>query len=220
MKKLLLLGSSCSYPRLADQPITEDALLTGTLEPTNEWYAIAKIAGIKLCQAYRRQHKLDFISAMPTNLFGPGDNFDLESSHVVPALLRKTHEARRNGAGFVEVWGSGAPKREFLYVDDCADALVHLLIHYSGEPHINIGTGQEVTIRELAETIAEVVGYSGEFRYDASKPDGMPRKLLDVTRLRALGWSATTGLHEGLAKTYDWAKIHDWNLSRAEDPGA
>ena len=218
--KLLMLGSSCIYPRLATQPMAEDALMTGPLEPTNQWYAIAKIAGIKLCQAYRRQHRLDFISAMPTNLYGPGDNFDLKSSHVVPALLRKTHEARRNGAGFLEVWGSGAPKREFLYVDDCADALVHLLIHYSGEPHINIGTGQDVTIRELAETIAEVVGYTGEFRYDASKPDGMPRKLLDVSRLRALGWSATTGLHEGLAKTYDWAKTHDWYLPRAEDPGA
>ncbi len=202
--KLLLLGSSCIYPRLAPQPMTEEALLTGALEPTNQWYAVAKIAGIKLCQAYRRQYGADFISAMPTNLFGPGDNFDLESSHVAAALLRKTHEAKREGADFLTIWGSGKPKREFLYADDCADALVHLLAHYSGEQHVNIGTGQDVTIRELAETIAEVVGYRGEFRYDATKPDGTPRKLLDITRLRELGWTATTTLREGLVKTYDW----------------
>ncbi len=202
--KLLLLGSSCIYPRLAPQPMTEEALLTGALEPTNQWYAVAKIAGIKLCQAYRRQHGVDFISAMPTNLFGPGDNFDLESSHVAAALLRKAHEAKRENADFLTIWGSGTPKREFLYVDDCADALVHLLAHYSGERHVNIGTGQDVTVRELAETIAGVVGYRGEFRYDATKPDGTPRKLLDVSRLRELGWTATTTLRDGLAKTYDW----------------
>jgi len=202
--KLLLLGSSCIYPRLAPQPMTEEALLTGALEPTNQWYAVAKIAGIKLCQAYRRQYGADFISAMPTNLFGPGDNFDLESSHVAAALLRKAHEAKRENADFLTIWGSGAPKREFLYVDDCADALVHLLAHYSGERHVNIGTGQDVTIRELAETVAGVVGYRGEFRYDTTKPDGTPRKLLDVSRLRDLGWTATTTLRDGLAKTYHW----------------
>ncbi len=204
VQKLLLLGSSCIYPRLAPQPITEEALLTGALEPTNQWYAVAKIAGIKLCQAYRRQYRADFISAMPTNLFGPGDNFDLESSHVAAALLRKAHEAKRENADSLTIWGSGTPKREFLYVDDCADALVHLLAHYSGERHVNIGTGQDVTVRELAETIADVVGYRGAFRYDATKPDGTPRKLLDVSRLRELGWTATTTLSEGLAKTYDW----------------
>ena len=202
--KLLLLGSSCIYPRLAPQPMTEEALLTGALEPTNQWYAVAKIAGIKLCQAYRRQYRADFISAMPTNLFGPGDNFDLESSHVAAALLRKAHEAKLENADFLTIWGSGAPKREFLYVDDCADALVHLLAHYSGERHVNIGTGQDVTIRELAETVAGVVGYRGEFRYDTTKPDGTPRKLLDVSRLRDLGWTATTTLRDGLAKTYHW----------------
>ena len=202
--KLLLLGSSCIYPRLAPQPMTEDALLTGALEPTNQWYAVAKIAGIKLCQAYRRQFGLDFISAMPTNLFGPGDNFDLESSHVAAALLRKAHEAKRDLAETLTIWGSGAPRREFLYVDDCADALVHLLVGYSGEQHVNIGTGQDVTIRELAETIAGVVGYEGEYRYDTTMPDGTPRKLLDVSRLRELGWTATTTLRDGLAKTYDW----------------
>ena len=204
VKKLLFLGSSCIYPRLAPQPMSEDALLTGSLEPTNQWYAVAKIAGIKLCQAYRRQYGVDFISAMPTNLFGPGDNFDLESSHVAAALLRKAHEAKRENADTLTIWGSGTPKREFLYVDDCADALVHLLAHYSGERHVNIGTGQDVTIRELAETIAGVVGYRGAFRYDTTKPDGTPRKLLDVSRLRELGWTATTTLRDGLAKTYDW----------------
>ncbi len=202
--KLLLLGSSCIYPRLAPQPMTEDALLTGALEPTNQWYAVSKMAGIKLCQASRRQFGLDFISAMPTNLFGSGDNFDLENSHVAAALLRKAHEAKRDQAETLTIWGSGTPRREFLYVDDCADALVHLLANYSGEQHVNIGTGQDVTIRELAETIASVVGYRGAFRYDTAKPDGTPRKLLDVTRLRELGWTATTTLRDGLAKTYDW----------------
>ncbi len=202
--KLLFLGSSCIYPRLAEQPMSEAALLTGPLEPTNQWYAIAKIAGIKLCQAYRHQYGLDFISAMPTNLYGPGDNFDLMSSHVVPALLRKAHEAKASGARALEIWGSGEPRREFLYVDDCADALVHLIKVYSGEAHINVGVGQDVTIRELAETVARVVGFEGAIDCDASKPDGTPRKLLDVSRLTALGWTASTGLEEGLRRSYDW----------------
>ena len=202
--KLLFLGSSCIYPRLADQPMSEDALLTGPLEPTNEWYAVAKIAGIKLCQAYRRQHGCDFISAMPTNLYGPGDNFDLQSSHVVSALMRKAHEAKQAGAAELEVWGSGAPRREFLYVDDCADGLVRLMTHYSAEGHVNIGTGEDVTIKALAETVKSVVGFDGKLRFDRSKPDGTPRKLLDVGRIAALGWRAETSLTEGLRRTYDW----------------
>ena len=202
--KLLLLGSSCIYPKLAEQPLREEALLTGPLEPTNEWYAIAKIAGVKLCQAYRRQHGADFISAMPTNLYGPHDNFDLESSHVLPALLRKIHEAEARGAGPVEIWGSGRPRREFLHVDDAADACVFLLKHYSGESHLNVGTGEDLTIAELAEAIARVVGYDGGFAYDSTKPDGTPRKQLDVGRLHALGWRHRIGLEQGLASTYDW----------------
>ncbi|MFO1061483.1 MAG: GDP-L-fucose synthase [Dongiaceae bacterium] len=208
MKKLLLLGSSCIYPKLAPQPLTEDALLTGPLEPTNEWYAVAKIAGIKLAQAYRRQHGCDFIAAMPTNLYGPEDNFDLLSSHVVPALLVKIDRARASGAETVEIWGSGRPRREFMHVDDAADALVHLLQHYSGHEHVNVGTGTDLTIAELAETIARVVGYQGRFAYDPSKPDGTPRKLLDVGRLAALGWRARIGLEDGLRQTYDWYKAH------------
>jgi GDP-L-fucose synthase len=204
VKKLLFLGSSCIYPKFATQPMAEDALLTGALEPTNEWYAIAKIAGIKLCQAYRKQHGDDFISAMPTNLYGPGDNFDLASSHVVPALIRKIEEARLSGSPQVEIWGSGTPRREFLYVDDLADACVFLLKRYSGHDHINVGTGTDLTIRELAETIARVVGYRGGFTYDSSKPDGTPRKLLDVSRLSALGWRASTSLEAGLKQSYDW----------------
>ena len=206
--KLLFLGSSCIYPKLAAQPMTEDQLLTGPLEPTNEWYAIAKIAGIKLCQAYRKQHGADFISAMPTNLYGPGDNFDLASSHVVPALIRKIDEARSAGAPQVEIWGSGTPRREFLYVDDMADACVFLLRRYSGHDHVNVGTGEDLTIRELAKTIARVVGYGGGFAYDPSKPDGTPRKLLDVSRLAALGWRAATGLEAGLKLSYDWYLAH------------
>lgn len=202
--KLLLLGSSCIYPREAEQPIGEAALLTGPLEPTNQWYAVAKIAGIKLCQAYRRQYGLDFISAMPTNLYGPGDNFDPASSHVVPALMRKIHEAKVAGAESVEIWGSGTPRREFLYVDDCADALVHLMTRYSGAGHINVGVGRDVAIRELAGIIARVVGYQGGFRYDRSKPDGAPRKLLDVRQLSALGWRAQTDLEAGLGLSYAW----------------
>ncbi len=217
--KLLLLGSSCIYPRLAEQPMSEAALLTGPLEPTNQWYAMAKIAGIKLCQAYRRQYGLDFISAMPTNLYGPGDNFDLANSHVIGALLRKAHEARVAGAGSIEIWGSGTPRREFLYVDDCADALVHLMGVYSGEGHVNVGAGKDLTIRELAETIAEVVGFVGDFRYDASKPDGTPRKLLDVARLTALGWTAKTDLHEGLRRTYEWYLENGAVAPRQAAPG-
>jgi GDP-L-fucose synthase len=206
--KLLFLGSSCIYPKLAPQPMKEDALLTGPLEPTNESYAIAKIAGIKLCQAYRKQHGADFISAMPTNLYGPGDNYDLASSHVVPALMRKIDEARAKGASQVEIWGSGTPKREFLYVEDMADASVFLLKHYNGSDHVNIGTGVDLTIRELAETIAGVVGYRGDFVYDRSKPDGTPRKLMDVSRLAALGWRASTSLESGLKQSYDWFVAH------------
>ena len=206
--KLLFLGSSCIYPKLASQPMGEDELLTGPLEPTNEWYAIAKIAGIKLCQAYRKQYGADFISAMPTNLFGPGDNFDLASSHVVPALMRKIDDARRAAASEVEIWGSGTPRREFLYVDDLADAVVFLLKRYSGHEHVNIGTGTDLTIRELAEAIARVIGYRGGFVYDRSKPDGTPRKLLDVSRLAALGWRASTSLEAGLRKSYNWYIAH------------
>ncbi len=202
--KLLFLGSSCIYPRTARQPITEEALLTGALEPTNEWYAIAKIAGIKLCQSYRRQYGVDFISAMPTNLYGPGDNYDLEGGHVLAALVRKSHEAKVARSGTVEIWGSGKPRREFLFVDDLADALVHLLKVYSDEPHINVGTGEDVSITELAKMIAGVVGFGGDFVYDASKPDGMPRKRLDVKRLHALGWRADTELKIGLQQAYDW----------------
>ncbi len=206
--KLIFLGSSCIYPRLAPQPMREEALLTGPLEPTNEWYAVAKIAGIKLCQAYRRQHGCDFISAMPTNLYGPGDDFDLVSSHVVPALMRKVDEARRAGRGEVEIWGSGTPRREFLHVDDLADALVHLAQHYSDEPHVNVGTGSDVTVTELAETIARVLGWRGRFVYDRSKPDGTPQKLLDVSRLKALGWTARIPLEEGLRRTWEWYRRH------------
>jgi GDP-L-fucose synthase len=215
--KLLFLGSSCIYPREAAQPMAETALLTGSLEPTNEWYAIAKIAGIKMAQAYRRQHGCDYISAMPTNLYGPGDNFDLQSSHVVPALIAKIHAAKTEGRGEVEIWGSGRPKREFLFVDDLADALVHLMKHYSGEPHLNVGTGSDVTIAELAETIARVVGWQGKFRYDASKPDGTPRKLLDVSKLAALGWKAGTPLEQGLAQAYGWYREA---LAKGTLPGA
>jgi len=208
VEKLLFLGSSCIYPRDAAQPMAEDALLTGPLEPTNQWYAVAKIAGIKLCQAYRRQYGCDFISAMPTNLYGPGDNFDLESSHVVPALIRKCHEAKAAGRERVEIWGSGRPRREFLYVDDLADALVHLMRVYSDEGHVNVGTGTDITVRELAETVAEVVGFAGGFEYDSTKPDGTPRKLLDTARLTALGWQAKTPLLDGLAHAYDWFLEH------------
>jgi GDP-L-fucose synthase len=204
VEKLMLLGSTCIYPRLAEQPIKEEALLTGPLEPTNEWYAIAKIAGIKLCQAYRRQYGCDFISVMPTNLYGPGDNFDLEQSHVVPALLRKAHEAKLAGKPELVVWGSGTPRREFLYVDDMADACVEVMKRYSDELHLNVGTGEDVTIRELALMVKEIVGFAGTIVFDPSKPDGTPRKLTDVSRLNRLGWRHKIGLEQGLADTYAW----------------
>ena len=204
VEKLVLLGSSCIYPRLAEQPMKEDALLTGPLEPTNQWYAIAKIAGIMQCQAYRRQHGADFISCMPTNLYGPGDNFDHESSHVIPALMRKIHEAKLGGRNSVGIWGTGTPRREFLHVDDMADAVVFLLKNYSGEMHLNVGTGTDISIGELASLLGEIVGFKGSFDYDTSKPNGTPRKLLDVSRLSALGWTAKMSLREGLTETYKW----------------
>lgn len=202
VEKLLFLGSSCIYPKFADQPIVEEALLTGALEPTNEWYAIAKIAGIKLCQAYRKQHGADFISAMPTNLYGPGDNYDLQSSHVIPALIRKAHEAKRAGAPSMEIWGTGTPRREFLHADDCADALVHLMKVYSAPEHVNVGSGTDVTIEELARLVMAVVGFEGELTKDLSKPDGTPRKLMSADRLRALGWKPSIGLRDGLSHAF------------------
>jgi GDP-L-fucose synthase len=202
VEKLLFLSSSCVYPRLAPQPMTEEALLTGPLEPTNQWYAVAKIAGMKLCQAYRRQHGCDFISAMPTNLYGPGDNYDPESSHVAAAMLVKAHQAKRANARTMTIWGTGTPRREFLFVDDLADALVFLMKHYSDESHINVGTGKDITIRELAEIVARAANWSGTFEYDSSKPDGMPRKVMDVSRLKALGWSTKTELEHGLRLAY------------------
>ena len=204
VEKLVFLGSTCIYPKFADQPIREEALLTGSLEPTNEWYAIAKIAGLKLAQAYRRQHGFDFISVMPTNLYGPNDNFDLESSHVLPALLRKADDAKRSGAAAITVWGTGTPRREFLHVDDLADAVVFLTENYSHEEHINIGTGEDVSIRDLARLVCDVVGFRGEIEFDASKPDGTPLKCSDVSRLRGLGWSPTIDLRTGLERTYYW----------------
>lgn len=206
--KLLFLGSSCIYPRLAPQPITEDALLTGALEPTNEWYAIAKIAGLKLAQAYRQEQGCDFISAMPTNLYGPGDNFDLATSHVPAALIRKAHEAKMRGDTDIVLWGTGRPRREFLHVDDCADALVFMMKHYSGAEHLNVGTGEDIAILDFAKAVIEAVGFSGGIRNDLSRPDGAPRKLLSVEKLGALGWHARTGLKEGLAQTYQWLMEH------------
>ena len=203
-EKLLFLGSSCIYPKLAPQPISETALLTGALEATNQWYAIAKIAGIKMCQAYRQQHGADFISAMPTNLYGPHDNFDLQSSHVIPALLRKCHEAKLAKQASMEVWGSGKVMREFLHVEDCAAGIVFLLKHYSDMEHVNLGTGEDVTIRQLAETITETVGFEGELAFDASKPDGTPRKLLDVSKINQLGWHPKLDLETGLRTAYQW----------------
>jgi GDP-L-fucose synthase len=204
VKKLLYLGSSCIYPRLAPQPIPEDALLSGALEPTNQWYAIAKIAGLKLCAAYRRQHGCDFISAQPTNLYGPHDNYDLRGSHVVPALLAKVHRAKIEGAPDVEIWGTGKPRREFLHVDDLADALVFLMQHYSDQQQVNVGWGKDLTIAELAAMVAEVVGFKGRFRYLTDRPDGVPQKVLDVSRLTGMGWRARIGLREGLAHAYQW----------------
>lgn len=208
VEKLVFLGSSCIYPRLAPQPMVEEALLTGALEPTNEAYAVAKIAGIKLCQAYRRQYGCDFISAMPTNLFGPGDRYDLQQGHVVAALMMKIHAAKVAGAPVVEVWGTGTPRREFLFSEDLADALVFLMENYSGEQHVNVGTGTETSIRELAEILADVIGWRGELKFDPTKPDGTPRKVMDVSRLHALGWRASTGLKDGLAQAYEWYRTH------------
>jgi GDP-L-fucose synthase len=202
VKKLIFLGSSCIYPKMAPQPLKEEYLLTGALEPTNEPYAIAKIAGIKLCESYRRQYGCDFISLMPTNLYGPNDNYDLNNSHVLPALLRKFHEAKLEGKAAVEVWGSGTPMREFLHVDDLAEATLFLAEHYSGEELVNVGTGTDVTIRELAETIKDVVGFQGELRFDASKPDGTPRKLMDVSKLHAMGWKHRYSLRQGIESVY------------------
>ena len=202
VEKLLFLGSSCIYPRLARQPMSEEELLTGPLEPTNEWYAIAKIAGIKLCQAYRRQYGSDFVSVMPTNVFGPGDNYHPENSHVMAALIRRFHEAKIAAAPTVTVWGTGKPKREFIYVDDLAEACVFVLERYSGDSHLNVGTGRDATIAELARLVAEVVGFRGELVFDTTRPDGTPRKLLDVSKLEALGWSAHTPLRLGLERAY------------------
>ena len=210
--KLMLLGSSCIYPKFAPQPIGEDALLTGPLEPTNEAYAIAKIAGIKLGQAYRRQHGMDAISAMPTNLYGPGDNFDLQSSHVLPALIRKAHAAKRAGAASLTIWGSGTPLREFLHVDDCADALVHLMQVYSDSEHVNVGSGTDLPILDLARLVAEVVGFDGEIVRDTSKPDGTPRKLMRADKLRALGWAPRIALRDGIAGVYRWFLDHEAEL--------
>jgi GDP-L-fucose synthase len=215
VEKLLFLGSSCIYPKFAPQPITEDALLTGPLEPTNEWYAIAKIAGIKLCQAYRRQHGRDFISAMPTNLYGPGDNFDLTSSHVIPALMRKAHEAKLGGAKSMTIWGTGTPRREFLHVDDCASALVFLLKNYSGDSHVNVGSGTDVTIEELARLVMRAVGFEGRLEHDASKPDGTPRKLMSNEKLAGMGWKPRIPLEQGLASTYAWFRAREKDLPRA-----
>ncbi|MFZ5532498.1 MAG: GDP-L-fucose synthase [Pseudomonadota bacterium] len=206
--KLLFLGSSCIYPKFAPQPMPEDCLLTGALEPTNEWYAIAKIAGIKLCQAYRRQYGFNAISLMPTNLYGPGDNFHLANSHVLPALIRKFHEAKASGASEVVVWGSGTPRREFLHVDDLADACLFLMQHYDDERIVNVGVGKDVSILELAALVQRVVGFEGRIVLDPSKPDGTPRKLLDVSRLAALGWQARIGLEDGIRKTYQWFLTH------------
>ncbi|WNZ53627.1 GDP-L-fucose synthase (plasmid) [Microbulbifer sp. MKSA007] len=208
VQKLLFLGSSCIYPKHAPQPISEEALLSGPLEPTNEWYAIAKIAGIKLCQAFRKQHGCDFISAMPTNLYGPGDNFDLTTSHVLPALMRKVHEAKESGATSFEIWGTGVPRREFLHCDDCADALVYLLKNYSADEHINVGFGTDISILELAEKLASILRFEGSIEKDTTKPDGTPRKLMSSERLAQLGWKPSISLDQGIAETYNWFLQH------------
>ena len=208
VEKLVFLGSSCIYPKLAPQPIKEDYLLTGPLEPTNEWYAIAKIAGVKMCQAYRREFGFNAISLMPTNLYGPGDNFDLQNSHVLPALIRKFHEAKARNAQSVEIWGTGTPRREFLHVDDLAEAVLYLMQNYDAEPIVNIGWGEDLTIRELAETVMSAIGYTGALTFDHSKPDGTPRKLLDVSRLHSLGWRPRIPLRTGIEGTYAWFKEH------------
>ena len=203
-KKLLFLGSSCIYPKHAPQPMKEEHLLTGELEPTNEWYAIAKIAGIKMCQAYKKQYGFNAISLMPTNLYGPGDNFNLENSHVMPALIRKFHDAKINNFSEVEVWGTGTPRREFLHVDDLANASVFLMNNYDGFEFVNVGVGEDVSIKELAESVKAVVGYEGELKFDTSKPDGTPRKLLDVSKLNAIGWHEKIKLNDGIKSTYEW----------------
>jgi GDP-L-fucose synthase len=208
VEKFVFLGSSCIYPKLAPQPIKEDYLLTGPLEPTNEWYAIAKIAGLKMCQAYRREYGFNAISLMPTNLYGAGDNFDLQTSHVLPALVRKVHEAQCRGDDNVEIWGTGTPRREFLHVDDLADAIMYLLQNYDAEPIVNVGWGEDLTIRELAELVMSVIGYRGTLKFDPAKPDGTPRKLLDVSRLNGLGWHPRVSLKEGIESTYAWFKAH------------
>ena len=204
VEKFLFLGSSCIYPKLANQPIEESALLTGPLEPTNEWYAIAKIAGIKLMQAYRKQYGVDYISAMPTNLYGPGDNFDLSSSHVLPALIRKVHQAKQDSLQEVVVWGTGTPRREFLHCDDCADALVFLMKSYSDAEHVNVGSGEDVTILELTQILCEIVGFKGNIVHDLSKPDGTPRKLMSAEKLREMGWGPRIELRDGVKTTYHW----------------
>src|SRR5690606_22971033 len=209
VEKLLFLGSSCIYPKFAEQPIREASLLTGSLEPTNEWYAVAKIAGIKLCQAFRRQHGDDFISAMPTNLYGPGDNFDLQSSHVLPALIRKVHDAKIAGSSSITIWGTGTPRREFLHADDCADACVFLLKTYSGAEHVNVGSGEDLSILELTQLVCRVVGYEGRIVHDLSKPDGTPRKLMSADKLRNMGWTPSISLENGIAETYRWFLEHD-----------
>ena len=208
VKKLLFLGSTCIYPKMAPQPLKEEYLLTGPLEPTNEWYAIAKIAGIKMCQAYRKQYGCNFISAMPTNLYGPGDNFDLQNSHVLPALIRKFHEAKINGDKEVVIWGTGKPMREFLYVDDCAEACLHMMNNYENEGFLNIGTGQDISINDLAELIKSTIGFTGMIGYDSSKPDGTPRKLVDVDKVNNTGWFSSVSLEEGVKQTYKWFLNH------------
>jgi GDP-L-fucose synthase len=217
VKKLLFLGSSCIYPRLAQQPMREEDLLTGALEPTNEWYAIAKIAGIKMCQAFRRQYGCDFVSVMPTNLFGPGDRYDAQGGHVVAALIMKIHAAKLAASPKVELWGTGTPKREFLFSDDLADACIYVMKNYSGEMFLNVGTGWEMTILELAQSIAKTIGWNGTFVFDSSKPDGMPRKVMDVSRLRALGWSAPTDFEAGMKEAYRWYVA---NIARSGDSSA
>ncbi|MGY4686677.1 GDP-L-fucose synthase family protein [Petrotoga sp. DB-2] len=213
VKKLLFLGSSCIYPKLCPQPIKEEYLLTGPLEPTNEAYAIAKIAGLKMCQYFNKQYRTNFISVMPTNLYGPNDNFDLETSHALAAILRKFHEAKINSKPYVEVWGTGNPRREFLHVDDLADGVLHLMNNYDGNDPVNIGTGKDLTIKELAQLVKEIVGYEGEIRFDTNKPDGTPRKLLDVTRLHNTGWRHKIELRKGLELTYQWFK-ENWGRKR------
>ena len=204
VQKLVFLGSSCIYPKFAPQPLHESSLLTGLLEPTNEPYAVAKIAGIKMCESYRRQYKRDFVSAMPTNLYGPNDNFDLKSSHVLPALIRKFHEAKESNSDGVTLWGTGKPRREFMHVDDLAEALIFIMQHYSDDPHINVGYGEDIEIRELAHSIGEIVGFSGSLNYDTTKPDGTPRKLMDTSKLFDLGWKPKIDLQTGVAQTYEW----------------